>query len=490
MLAMLVFSIYMARTLGRDVYGLISIAIGVFGIATIVGDVGLNVASARYTAVHRKSGEYGDVKAILLSSLFIKVVSAALLTFLLIIFSSDFNILFSKPVSGLITIIALALLFNLPASAFQAVIRGSHRMDLYAGANMFRDLIWAISSIVLVMLGYGVRGAVMGYLLGQIAWLIANVLEYIIFLRVSDKPTPLAATGRKLVLFGLPVITMDIMIFLYNWTDTFVIGIFRPTWEVSCYNIAFGMINMVMVLIASVSTAVFPIFSEKSRNASGTELSEIFYRLTKMVSLAVYPMLTAIVVFGPYLIVIYGKQYLPGLMSLWILAIWGYFRPYGNMSNTMLTALGKQKYVLYTTTTVAFLNVLGNFILVPIWGMNGAAVSSTVSITAGTFVSLGYLKGKADVSVNLRTPISLFGTSIATILPFYLIMLWLDAYLKITNSLIMLVAVLALLLPLYMLICVVLAGKIGIIDRDDVQHIRRATEKIPLSKSIIKLVFG
>jgi O-antigen/teichoic acid export membrane protein len=488
MAAMLVFSIIMARSLGRDVYGLISIAIGVFGIATIVGDLGLNVASTRYTAIHRKKGERGEIIAILRASILIKVVSGVALMFVLWLVSPGLEDVFDKPVGRLISLMALAIVFNMPASAFQAIIRGHHRLDLYAGCNMVRDITWLTSSVILVQVGYGVEGAIIGHVIGQIAWFVSNVISYFVFLHVQATPKDIQKTAKKLILFGLPVITVDVMIFVYSWTDTFVIGIFRPTAEVSTYNIAFGMISMIMVFIGSVSTTVFPIISERSIRKDPVELTEHYNRLTRIVSMVVFPVLSFLVFVQPFVFLVYGKEYLAGVAVLWILAVWGYFRPFGNMSATMLTALGRQRYVLYATTFVALANLGLNLALVPWIGMIGAAVASTISICAGTVLSVRYLERLEGVRPDVRTPVKMLALSVGAVIPFSLLLHGVDILFSFTSSLAALVLVLAAVCLAYLAVFLWLARRLRLLDDDDVRILREATARIPLADRIIDVL--
>jgi len=489
MIAMLVFSIIMARSLGRDVYGLISIAIGVFGLATILGDMGLNVASTRYTAIHRKKGEREEIIAILRASITIKVVSGVALMLVLWLVSPGLEDAFNKPVGRLISLMALAIVFNMPASAFQAIIRGHHRLDLFAGCNMARDIVWLTSSVILVNMGYGVEGAIIGHVIGQIVWFAANIIAYFGFIHVKAAPADVQKTARRLILFGLPVITMDVMIFVYNWTDTFVIGFFRPTSEVSSYNIAFGMINMIMIFIGSVSITIFPIISERSARKDPVELTEHYNRLTRIVSLIVFPVLSFLVFVQPFVFLVYGDEYLAGLAVLWILAIWGYFRPFGSMSATMLTALGRQHYVLYATTFVAIANLGLNLVLVPWIGMIGAAIASTISISAGTVLSVRYLERLEGVRPNVRTPVKMLALSVVVVIPFSLLLHGVDLLLPFSTSLAALVLVLGAVGLAYLAVFLWLARRFRLLDDDDVRVLREATARLPLAHRILDVLF-
>jgi O-antigen/teichoic acid export membrane protein len=182
----------------------------------------------------------------------------------------------------------------------------------------------------------------------------------------------------------MPIVIMDITILLYNWTDTFVLAYFRPTWEVSCYNIAFGLVNMVMFIIISVSTTLFPIFSREHALKNEESQKKIYEKVVKLVTVIVYPLLIFIVAFAPVIILVYGVEYLPALSPLLILVIWGFFRPVGNIGSGLLTAKGRQKLVMKITASTAVLNFILNVILIPAYHMEGAAVATTIAFIFGS----------------------------------------------------------------------------------------------------------
>jgi len=479
---MLVFSVFMARALGRDVYGLISITIGIFGIMTIVGDLGMNTASARKVALVRRSGEGAGVRQILVATLWVKAVTGATLAAAIFLMAPAFQSLFDKPVAPLIRLVALAILFNLLGSSFQSMMRGMHRMDLYALSNVLRDVLWVSLSVAFVLAGQGVEGAIRGYLIGQIAWFLANATIYAVLLDAPGPLWPDAVLVRELILFGIPVIAVDLMVFIYSWTDTFVLGIFRETWEVSTYNIAFGMVSMVMVVVTSVGTTVFPIFSERSVDRSPDGLTALFSRLTRLVIVAVFPLLSFIAVLGPFVVLVYGRQYSQAVFPLIVLVVWGYLRPYGGIGASLLTALARQRYVMYATAAVAGLNLALNLALIPPYGMMGAAVASTASMVLGSALILRFLAHldgvrarPSDMTVPLLVSLVL---SASMFLP-------LAHVLRGDPPLLPTVLILASALAVVLVTYMAALRLLGYFDEEDMDALHHATGNIPLVRHIV-----
>lgn len=405
MVSLVIFSITMARLLGRDIYGLISIAIGFLGIFAIIGDIGLNIAGIRYISMYFAKKRYEDIRTIVSSSFIIKFGLAMILASICYFGSDAIAEFFQKDVAPLFKITAFIIICNVLGSVFQTVMKGLQRMDLFAISNIFRDISWIIISIGLVLYGWGVIGAMWGYLISAMIWLGVCGLIYIVPLRnripeTQEKKKEIGKVIRnRLIVFGMPVVIMDITVLLYNWTDTFVLAYYRPTWEVSCYNIAFGLVNMVMIIIASVSTTLFPIFSREHALKRKKRQKMIYEEVVKFVMIIIYPLLTLMWFLAPYIILIYGTEYLPAIFPLLILVTWGFFRPISNIGGGFLTAKGKQRLVMKITISMALLNLILNMILIPTYHMVGAAVATSISFIFGAII-IYYILVK-DYNINL-----------------------------------------------------------------------------------------
>jgi O-antigen/teichoic acid export membrane protein len=410
MVSLVIFSITMARLLGRDIYGLISIAVGFIGIFAIFGDVGLNVAGIRYISMYYAKKRYEDIRTIIKLSFLIKL-SLGLVLGTICFFAADlFADFFQKNVASLFRITAFVIICNILSSVFQTVMKGMQRMDFFAISNIFRDISWIIVSIGLVLNGWGVIGAMAGYLISALIWLIICGIIYLIPLSQSIPKTQKRkkegshVIRNRLIIFGMPVAIMDLTVLLYNWIDTFTLAYFRPTWEVSCYNIAFGLVNMVMIIIASVSTTLFPIFSSYHAIKKKKRQIMIFEKMVKFVIIIIYPLLVLMWFLAPYLILIYGSEYLPAIYPLLILVTWGFFRPISNIGGGFLTSKGRQRLVMKITISMAVLNLILNLILIPILHMIGAAIATSVSFIFGALITYTILL--KDYRINLdRTAI-------------------------------------------------------------------------------------
>jgi O-antigen/teichoic acid export membrane protein len=83
--------------------------------------------------------------------------------------------------------------------------------------------------------------------------------------------------------------------------------------------------------------------------------------------------------------------------------------------------MGKSKFIMYATLSTATLNIILNFILIPIFGIVGAAIASASSlflINIVKLLKLYSLSGVQPISKNLLKPTLI--TSLIILIPFWL----------------------------------------------------------------------
>ena len=77
--------------------------------------------------------------------------------------------------------------------------------------------------------------------------------------------------------------------------------------------------------------------------------------------------------------ILYGQDYSAAVPILQIITWYSTFSYIGSARNIWILAMGKQKYLLIINFLGVILNVLGNLLLIPLIGANGAAIASVLT---------------------------------------------------------------------------------------------------------------
>ena len=88
--------------------------------------------------------------------------------------------------------------------------------------------------------------------------------------------------------------------------------------------------------------------------------------------------------------ILYGVDYFPAISSLRIIVWYTTFSYLGAVRNIWILANNQQKYLWIINLSGATANVVINAILIPIWGINGAAIASLFT-QIFTNVIVGYI---------------------------------------------------------------------------------------------------
>lgn len=92
------------------------------------------------------------------------------------------------------------------------------------------------------------------------------------------------------------------------------------------------------------------------------------------------------------LLMLYGDKYVSASKTLALIVWYSTFSYFGAINNLYMVAEGKAKWVQITTLSGAVGNVVLNYLLIPIWGIDGAALASLLTQFIANFVVLAVIK--------------------------------------------------------------------------------------------------
>ncbi|MBD2073819.1 lipopolysaccharide biosynthesis protein [Phormidium sp. FACHB-592] len=203
---------------------------------------------------------------------------------------------------------------------------------------------------------------------------------------------------RELFQFGFPIIGFNFLNFINSRADDLLIGYFLGAIALGYYSIAYRILTvMQQLLVQTTQQIALPTFSRLQNNLE--QFRQTFYTATKLTSLVAFPTFLGVAVLAPELIVlIFGKQWLPSIPVLQVLALAGLFQSISFFKSSVFVAMGKPSWSLWLSLLSMVLNLIGFSIAVR-WGIVAVAVA---------FVVRGYLVfpiGQWAVSRLINAPV-------------------------------------------------------------------------------------
>lgn len=100
---------------------------------------------------------------------------------------------------------------------------------------------------------------------------------------------------------------------------------------------------------------------------------------------------------GKYLLLIFGSEFVPGQTAMNILIIGQIFNALTGPVGLVLNMTGHQNFTAITLGTTAVLNIIFNAVLIPQWGINGAAIATTTSLILTNIFNVIFFQKKLNI---------------------------------------------------------------------------------------------
>ncbi|GIW65055.1 MAG: polysaccharide biosynthesis protein [Candidatus Parcubacteria bacterium] len=220
---------------------------------------------------------------------------------------------------------------------------------------------------------------VIAYLSGMFFGL---VLAYLIFLLETKQKLSLDFSLTKYYLTnGLALSLFGILGYVFFGMDKIFLAHFRTLDEVAYYSTASRIIGALMFLPSLFGASFYPYLAQKAiEQNSKSRIFKKFYKLIFLSLIAGFS-LSIIIYFSSYWLILFlfGEKYLPAVdvlrFFIWILV---FLFPV-SLLDLILISYHKQWLDFVITLIPAMLNLILNFIFVPLMGMIGAALASILS---------------------------------------------------------------------------------------------------------------
>lgn len=384
------YKIIVARYYGPEVYGLFSLALMILSLFVCFFSFGLPEGILRYAAFYRGKSETNKVKYILRFSLIVLFFSGILSTIILFI-SSDFislNIFHNSDLIIYLKWFSFFILLSIFLNFFLALIRAYEKISSYSFIiNILQPALSLIILILLIFIGFNSQAIILSCVSAilialLISFTICNHSIFKSFGKQSLNKTSKKEVISSLISYSWPLTFLMIISNLFVWTDSFMIGYFKGVLDVGFYNVSITFVNLFNLAPLILMSLFYPLVVKEFSRKRLVLIRDLSKQITKWICIINLPILILFILFpGAIINVFFGPEFLIAENSLRILSIGSFFFFLFIISNDLLSMKGKSKILLINIISLAIFNFLFNLLLIPKYGINGAAFSTAVSLS-------------------------------------------------------------------------------------------------------------
>jgi O-antigen/teichoic acid export membrane protein len=381
-----------ARFLGAELLGIYLLGYAIFSFLALLARIGLDSGSLRYVSIYNEDQDRNRIKGVLIQSFLISFL-AGLGNGIVSYFGSEWiatTIFKIEELDKIIRIFSFGIPFMATMFIAATATRGFQKMQYFVYVvNIFQPLSKLCLILIFYWVGLKLYGVVWAAVISAVLGLLLVTVLYIkkIFPELISNIRPLFET-KKLFKFSIPMFFGALVGFFFLWTDVLMLGYFHSPSEVGIYRAA-SQISLFLIMILSALSSIFaPIVAELYNKKEMDNLNSLFKIVTRWGFYICLPIFLIMIFLPKEILSLFGSQFIDGWYALIILAF-AYLIHVGlGDVGWVLAMCGMQKLWLYIIIIMAVVNIGANLLLIPKFGIIGAAMATGISMVGLHLVGL------------------------------------------------------------------------------------------------------
>lgn len=396
--------IFLARLMGQFEYG---IFVFVWVMAIIVGNLacfGFHTALIRFVPQYRAHGEIAKIRGITATARLFSLASASLVAVLGVAFVYSFSD--AMPPYYLVPLVIGA--FILPMIALGDIMDGTARANSWivqalTPTYLARPFLIPVVMFIAVFLGYeaDARTALIAALIATYLTTLAQLAILGWRLRRRFEAGPKEIELGYWIRIALPIFLIEGFYYLLTNADVVMVGMFLPPDQVATYYAAAKIMALVHFVFFAVKAGMAPRFSALVADNDTDELARIAATAAYWTFWPTIAIGGIVLVLGPFLLSLFGPDFQAGYPVMFILFAGVAAKALIGPGETLLTMAGRQTICAVIYLAVLIVNIAGNILLIPIFGINGAATATMLAMFAETALLFAVIRNRLDINMSV-----------------------------------------------------------------------------------------
>ncbi|MFH1727410.1 MAG: oligosaccharide flippase family protein [Pseudomonadota bacterium] len=409
------------KHIGMDHFGVWAIVSVIFGYVELA-DLGFGSSYLKYLSEAHTKNDIKEISKILVTGLFFYITLVFLVAIILIpsipLLIRLFNLGNLKEISSFAILIGFFIFaVNSILGMSQSLIHALQRYDISNKVSIFIKSFRFILMVILLYLGYGLKGLMIGQLMVTI---IHNLINFVIAKSLlpgwSIKIKNIEHnTAKKLFKFGIKIQTARISEQINAHIDKIILSNVYNITLVGYYEIATKIVNIIKLFAKILASATIPLASELEAKNQTDKIHDLFFTGTKLLVLTSSFMILFILMFSDDILFLWlGKIYDDARLFLHILIFGVAINITSAIAMHLANGMGKPEFEMNYGFLLMIMNLTLSILGIIFIGKIGPALGTTVSLSVATLYYLvlfcNYLK------VSLKDYLALYSKPVLAII--------------------------------------------------------------------------
>jgi O-antigen/teichoic acid export membrane protein len=377
-----VVGVLLARTLGPKALGIYAFTMALIHVAVILAQFGFPASLVRTIAVGLVAGERVNIRSHIQSVGFMVLAMSLSIIAALGIYLLTMGSIFDRQTEkALMAGLPLIALLALTATASGAIRGLGYVVKGQLADEIIRPLVLCITLAM-----FWVSGKTLTPQLAMLAHTVAAALALTVAWGLVLKLTwsPPHASIRMIrtdqLRQSLPFLLLAGAQVLNYQADVLMLGILTEQQDVGQYRVALQIVEGLGVTLFALSVVIAPRLAQFHAKQDWVRLQRLLVYSHRVGAVTMLPLGLGVAAFGaPLIELVFGSAYVPAAGALAILALAKILYATVGFAGLALSMLGRAGMATVVTLATFVMNVGLNLILIPRYGIEGAAIATGVS---------------------------------------------------------------------------------------------------------------
>ena len=216
----------------------------------------------------------------------------------------------------------------------------------------------------------------------------------------SWRPTP--GLRRQVLGFGLPRTASTMLEQSLAWLDVILVGILLGPAAAGIYGVASRFVAGGQVVMTALRIVVAPQFSARLAMQEKAEAQHLYAVTSTWIVVCGAPVYLLLACFAPTILALPGGEFVQGDSAMMVLCLGGLALLSGGNIQSLLLMTGRSGWALIDKIVVVTVSVTGNLVLIPAWGITGAAATSSACWALDGLLAAVQVRRFTGISPSVR----------------------------------------------------------------------------------------
>jgi O-antigen/teichoic acid export membrane protein len=393
--------VLLARVLELQDFGFYVLAWSWIQLLMVFGKFGSDATASKYIAVYKANEEWDAFHGylrfgaliVLIKSLGISLLAAGVVWFLQQTLG---------PVQSITFWLVMVILPFLTLIHYgQAVLRALG----YPVLGILTNTVLRPASQIVFVLGGVVVGVVFNAPVAMIISLLAAILAFILVfwgIKRSLRLYPFSAANytkkKEWYSYAFYILLIAGGDMLFRQMDTVMLGVLSGAEEAGLYGAASRIAYFVIFGVSAANFVVTPLISEFHSTGASEKLQNMTTYAARIIFVLALGISMVLLLAGEYVLGLFGSEFQAASLTLKILIIGQLITALVGPVGSLMIMTGHEKQTSLIFLVTAGVNLLLNVWLIPLYGLEGAAIATAISFVLWNIAALVYLR--RDVKIN------------------------------------------------------------------------------------------